>query len=316
MDMTAAGARLPAVSAGLPETTITGDMLDRFLGYCDVAAKSAQTYKKSLRPFFRWIAEHNITHPARADVMAYREELRATKKPTTTQAYITAVRLFFKWTERERLYPDIADGLKGARLDASHKRDALTPEQVKSVLEIARRDRSLTGLRNYALIALMFDCGLRTIEASRADVADLGTKGGRPVLYIQGKGHEEKGDFVKILPRVEMAIREYLRARGGKEGEPLFTSTDNNSTHGRRLSTNSISAIIKRAFIAAGFNSSRLTAHSTRHTAVTLALLGGDTLEEARQFARHKSIQTTLIYAHDLQREANQSEERIAAMIF
>lgn len=316
MDITAAGAKLPAVSAGLPETTITGDMLDRFLGFCDVAGKSKQTYKKSLRPFFRWIAARNIARPSRLDVMAYRDDLRATKKPTTTQAYITAVRLFFRWAAGEGLYPDIADHIKGAKLDASHKRDAFTAEQVKSILAAARHDRTITGLRNYALLTLMFSGGLRTIEASRADVSDLRAKGGRPVLFIQGKGHEEKGEFIKLLPPVEMAIREYLGARGAKDGEPLFTSTDNNSAHGRRLSTNSISAIIKRAFIAAGFNSPRLTAHSTRHTAVTLALLGGDTLEEARQFARHKSVQTTLIYAHDLEREANPSEERIAAMIF
>lgn len=54
-------------------------------------------------------------------------------------------------------------------------------------------DRStLTGKRDYALIALLVTCGLRTIEAHRANIEDLRTLGDMTVLYIQGKGKDEK----------------------------------------------------------------------------------------------------------------------------
>lgn len=51
----------------------------------------------------------------------------------------------------------------------------------------------------------------------------------------------------------------------------------------------------------AGFNPPRLTAHSLRHTAMTLALKGGATLQQVQQFARHRLIETTLHYAHNLE---------------
>lgn len=312
---TAAGAL--ETSAAMPQRTtdITGDMLADFLGYCDVSEKSRQTYRKSLRPFFRWIADNHITRPQYRDILAYKDAMKDGRKPTTVQAYITAVKLFFSWAEIEGLYPDVARHIKGARLDREHKKDALTAPQVKDVMRIAGRDKTLTGLRNRAMLMLMFACGLRCVEVARANTDDIAAQGGIPVLYVQGKGHEERAEFVKLPAPVEKAVRDYLAARKAEAGEPLFVS-DSNNNQGGRLRTNAISLIIKRAFAAAGLVSPRLTAHSTRHTAVTLALLAGDTIQEAAQFARHKNIGTTQIYAHNLSRLANPSENRIAAQIF
>lgn len=59
---------------------------------------------------------------------------------------------------------------------------------MKDVLRIAGRDKTLTGLRNRAMLGLMFSCGLRCVEVSRANVDDLAAQGGIPVLYVQGKG--------------------------------------------------------------------------------------------------------------------------------
>ena len=162
----------------------------------------------------------------------------------------------------------------------------------------------------------MFTGGLRTIEVSRANVEDLRTAGDSTVIYLQGKGHEEKTEYIKIAPEVEDAIRAYLNARGAvAPEEPLFVSTSNNSK-GKRISTRTISGIVKNALINAGYNSDKLTAHSTRHTAVTLALMGGQKLEEVQQFARHKNLATTLIYAHHIDRAKNNCEATIAKAIF
>ena len=178
------------------------------------------------------------------------------------------------------------------------------------------KEESIEGLRNYAILVLMFTGGLRTIEVSRANIEDLRTAGDNTVLYIQGKGHEEKTDYIKLMPEVEDAIRAYLKARGASDNkEPLFTSLSNNSK-GARISTRSVSGIDKEALVNAGFNSDKLTAHSTRHTAVTLALMGGQSLQEVQQFARHTNIATTQIYAHNLDRAKNQCEATIAKAIF
>ena len=302
-------------TAIVAQKTITEDLFTSFIEYLDASPKTVETYTRAVRQFFKYIYENEINQPTREDVIAYREYLKDTHKPTTVQNYIVAVRLFFQWTEQEGLYPNVAEHIKGAKLDKNHKKDYLTSRQVKKVLETAREE-SLQGLRDYAILALMFTGGLRTIEVSRANVEDLRTAGDSEVLYLQGKGHEEKTDYIKLMPEVEDAIRAYLKARGAVEPtEPLFTSTSNNSK-GARISTRTVSGIVKTALKNAGYDSDKLTAHSTRHTAVTLALMGGQKLEEVQQFARHKNLATTLIYAHNIDRAKNNCEATIAKAIF
>jgi site-specific recombinase XerD len=74
--------------------------------------------------------------------------------------------------------------------------------------------------------------------------------------------------------------------------------------------------IIKGRMKAAGFDSERLTAYGLRHTAITQALLVGSPLQEVQQFARHSSINTTQIYAHNLDRLQSSCEANIVSVIF
>ena len=302
-------------TAIVTQRAITIDLFTSFIEYLDASPKTVETYTRAIRQFFKYVQEKGISQPTREDIIAYREYLKGSHKPTTVQNYIVAVRLFFQWTEQKGLYPNVAEHIKGAKLDKNHKKDYLTSRQVKKVLETAKEE-SLQGLRDYAILALMFTGGLRTIEVSRANIEDLRIAGDSEVLYLQGKGHEEKTDYIKLIPKVEDAIRVYLKARGTLDPtEPLFTSTSNNS-RGDRISTRTISGIVKNALKNAGYDSDKLTAHSKRHTAVTLALMGGQKLEEVQQFARHKNLATTLIYAHNLDRAKNNCEATIAKAIF
>lgn len=291
------------------------NLYESFFRFIDVKEKSISTYKRALRQFFKYMSENGIVHPTREDVINFRESLRADHKPTTIQAYIVAVRLFFSWTSQIGKYPNIADHIKGAKISAGHKKDYLTAKQVKKVL--SKIDTStLQGKRDYAIFALMVTCGLRTIEVSRADIEDITTKGAGTVLYIQGKGRDEKTDYAKLPIEVEDAIREYLKARGSVDiKSPLFASTSHNSTGGR-LSTRTVSGVVKACLKNAGFDSPRLTAHSLRHSTATINLLEKGNLEETQQLLRHTNINTTMVYLHHIQRENNRSEERVASAIF
>lgn len=293
--------------------TVNGDLLTRFISFVDAKPRTIETYGRAIRQFFAYMESVGTTQPTREDVISYRESLRENHKPATIQAYITALRLFFRWTAQEGLYPNIADHVKGAKISREHKRDYLTGGQVQEIM--GGIDRSTTrGLRDYAIFALAVTGGLRTIEITRADVADMRPAGGEMALYIQGKGRDEKAEYVKLAQPVERAIRDYLQSRGDATG-PLFTSTSRNNA-GERMTTRSVSAIIKDCMKAAGYDSDRLTAHSLRHTAATLNLLGGGSLEETQQLLRHENISTTMIYAHALERANNRSEARIASAIF
>lgn len=293
---------------------IDNTLLKRFLEYLDASEKTVQTYTRALRQFFKFLYENNITQPQRTDVLAFRDNLKDKgRKPTTIKSYIVAVRLFFQWTNQEDLYPNIAEKIKGAKLDQAHKKDYLTVDQIKDVLNNIDTS-TLTGARDYAIILLMVTGGLRTIEVSRADMDDMRNVGNSPALYIQGKGREEKTEYVKLPLQVFKAIGRY-REMLEKQYDVLFVSTSNNNK-GQRLTTRSISGIVKKRLKEAGYTSNRLTAHSLRHTAGTLNLMNGGTLEETQQLLRHSNINTTMIYLHHLERENNQSEKRIADALF
>ena len=68
------------------------------------------------------------------------------------------------------------------------------------------------------------------------------------------------------------------------------------------MTTRAVSGIAKAALRDAGIDSTRITAHSLRHTAVTLSLVGGASVQEAQALARHADISTTMTYAHNLER--------------
>lgn len=291
-------------------------VITRFTSFLDVAPLTVRAYSSGIKQFAKYISVTGIKNPVRDDVMSFKKELEIQgKKPATIALYISALKRFFAWTETEGIYKNIAVGVKAPKLSKGHKKDCFTGAQVKSILSGIDRS-NLEGLRNYAIMGLMTTCGLRTVEVTRATIEDLRTVGGVPVLYIQGKGKNEKTDFVKIPDQVETALRAYFKARGEiQTNEPLFTSISKRN-RGSQLTTRSISGIAKTAMINAGFNSSRLTAHSLRHTAVTLALLGGQDLSDVQAFARHSSINTTMIYNHAVNRMQSQCENLIANYIF
>ena len=298
------------------QQTIDITLFERFIAYLDSSQKTIETYTKAIRQLFNYFSLNGITRPTREDIIAFRDELKASgHKPTTVQNYITATKLFFKWTAQERIYPNIAEHIKGAKLNREHKKDYLTSRQVKTILEAVERN-TVKGLRDYAMLTLMITGGLRTIEVVRADISDLRNIGECTALFVQGKGREEKTEYIKISPEVERAIRTYLTKRGSKdESEPLFTSTSNNNA-GQRLTTRTVSEIVKDRLKSAGYDSNRLTAHSLRHTAVTLSLLAGKDITEVQQFARHSNIATTMIYNHALDKAKNSCSEAIAKAIF
>lgn len=294
---------------------ITEDLYSRYIAYIDAKPKTIESYTRALRQFFTYTQTHGISTPTREDIIAYRDYLKIDHKPTTVQNYITALRQFFKWTEQEGIYKNVADNIKGARISNEHKKDYLSGRQVKGILDEISLEAEI-GKRDYAIFALMVTGGLRTVEVTRANVGDLRTLGDSTVLYIQGKGRDEKTDYVKLPHPVEQAIRTYLKGRKGIQDEqPLFTSTSNNN-RGGRVSTRTISGIVKGRLVEAGHNSERLTAHSLRHTAATLNLLNGGSLEETQQLLRHTNINTTMIYVHSMNRAKNPSEARIANAIF
>ena len=292
------------------------DLFNQFVIFIDATPNTIRTYRGSLKQWFIYLRQNQIIQPTAETVRQYRDHLQVTgKKATTVKNYIIAVKRFFAWTEEAGLYPNIAKFIKSGHLSKSFKKDYLTGSQARQILNHVDRS-TLKGKRDYAMLVTMLTMGLRTIEVTRANIEDIRIKGNTTVLYVQGKGHNEKDDLIRMPQHVESAIRDYLSVRRAKDlSEPLFTSTSNHNANGR-MTTRSIRRVVKTAFISAGYDSPRLTAHSTRHTAATLSLLNGATLQQTQELLRHRNIGTTEVYAHNIDAMTNPAANDVEEAIF
>lgn len=243
-------------------------------------------------------------------------------KPNTVKAYLRSVCQFFRWTAANNYYPNIADNIHAPKVDnTAHKKDHFTPAQVLTIENSitqkaqeaitgagsARKDtagrvqRSTEqGKRLLAMYSLAVNCGLRTIEISRANVRDIVVMGGQATMFIWGKGHSEPDQRKPLAPEVYAAVKDYLQSRTDRPtgSSPLFVSTGNRSK-GQRIDPTTISKMLKEAMRNAGFDSDRLTAHSLRHsTGTAIQSLTGD-LMQTQKYMRHANPMTTEIYIHE-----------------
>ena len=286
--------------------------VERFLQSLDIKNSSKETYKRQLKAFICWGTAAHTIDLSRQELMRYKEYLQEKKALSALSigGYLTAVRRFFEWLESEKVYPNIAKGIKGPKRKRGFRKDILTLEQVKELLISIDRS-TLDGKRDYALLNLMIRTGLRTIEIARALKEDITRQAGQPILLIHGKGRDSKDEIVLLTENTLGPIREYLASRGKvREQDPIFAS-HSTKNKGKKLTTRSVSRIAKNRLRAINIDDNRLTAHSLRHTAITFSLLAGATPQEARAMARHADINTTLIYAHNINRIEQAPERKI-----
>ena len=274
-------------------------LVDTFINSQDVKESSKSTYRRTLKQYFSWIYKngYSLNEITRQHVLEYKNELlNKGKSSLTVGSYITVVRKFYEWTESNKIYPNVAKGVKSpTRIQAFRKRP-LSVEQINRLLDYF----SNKDIRDYAIVNLLLRTGLRTIEVVRANVEDITFKGSQRVLLIQGKGRVDKDNFVILTDKTFEPIRRYLDTRGKVSGsEPLFISNSNNSK-GNRLTTRTISYIVKEGLKEIGLDERCFTAHSLRHTTAVNILIGGGTLEMVQFTLRHTNPSTTQIYTSTL----------------
>jgi len=303
---------IQVVSGEIVSDNTPAGRAEDFLRSLDVSERSRATYTRSLKQFIGWLADtgRNTLQLQREDILAYKEYLQSSKSAYTVTLYLTSVRKLYQYLESQKVYPDITRGIKGSKKPRGFRKDTLSQNQLREVLD-SMELKSLEGQRDYAMFNLMARTGLRAIEISRALVGDIRQETGQPVLWIQGKGRDSKDDFVILTPEALEPIKSYLKARGRvKKDEPLFCSHSDRN-RGEDLTTRSVSRIIKQALRGVGLDDSRLTAHSLRHTAISLSIQGGASLQQAQAMARHSDSKTTLVYFHNLERISSGAEKCI-----
>lgn len=300
----------------LPPRNFPVNAVEDFFTFLQTSEKTRETYRINLKPFFLFLQSNGTTSPTKGTVINYVNSLvEAGKKPATVAGYLSAVKALFRYLEEAGVYADIARNVKAPKQSKKFKKKALSVGQARETLATFDRETA-TGKRDFAIYLLMLCNGLRTVEVSRLLVKDMEVVDGATVLAVQGKGRTEKDSYAVLSGETEKAVRDYLATRGELKADyPLFASTSNNNK-GQALTTHTISAIAKKALRGAGYNDEMLTAHSLRHTAVTLGIKGGASLEQASTFARHTSIATTMIYNHTLSELENPVSRLVEGLVF
>jgi len=295
-------------------TTAGQAEIDEYLNYLDVNRKTKNNYFNALKSFTLFLSDNDIHQVTRQSILDYKEYLHQNKKNSTANTYLVAIKSFFNYLEKKHNTENPTADIKNFKTDKTFKKDIITPDQIKSIIHSLPANNE-EDRRNKAIFILLVFTGLRTIELERANVEDLRLIGNASyVLDIQSKGSTQKNDLVKVSNYPLSVLQNYLEERGATPGEPLFVSVSDRCKN-KRLSSQMISRIIKAIFKNNNLDSERLTAHSLRHTAITLAIESGAKIHEVKAMARHSNIETTMIYVHQLDRLKNSAEDQLASFL-
>ena len=209
---------------------------------------------------------------------------------------------------------DITESIKNERIKNQISKPILTIDQAKHLLLHTKKIRKyIWHYRDHAMIYLMITTGMRSIEIRRARIKDLRVVNNQLILYVQGKGRNSADEFVKISKGVKEALNDYLNKR--KDKNPYLFISHSKRSDIPYLSRTFFIRMFKRVLKDTGLEDTGITPHSLRHTAATLNLLRGASLEATKRFMRHASMSSTLIYSHHISRLKDDSENQIERFI-
>ena len=254
-------------------------------------------YKRDLIRYAEFLVEQGILSLDRIDhdtVIAYEAQLvEARFAPATIERRMSVLKGFHRFLVRENMTAkNPTESLHLPKVPSALP-DVLSIEQVDAILSQPLDDNGV-GLRNRALLEVLYGCGLRVSELTGLDrgnvlldegfVRVLGKGGKERIAPIAGTAHEALSDYLKrgrnelVKPYAKPTAAVFLNARGG------------------RLTRQSVHAVVAKAGLTIGVKN--LHPHTLRHSFATHLLGGGADLRVIQEILGHSDISTTQIYTH------------------
>ena len=316
------------------DTSNNPELLNSFLEYMTVILNKSENtvkeYNYDLSHFLKFIMYHfNLTDEEEIkniniknitldtikrikleDIHAFLFYLTNTyhSKSATRARKIASIRVFFKYLTNTKRLLDI-DPTIGLETPKQEKRlpKYLSLENSKKLLEVTKNEDNDYKERDYAIITLFLNCGMRLSELVGINLKNIDFSENK--LTVIGKGNKER--TIYLNKACVNAVNEYLKVRphdGVKfdSRDALFLSKRK-----ERISNRMVQEIVKRELARAGLDINKYSVHKLRHTAATLMYQYGDVDIRALQvLLGHQSISTTQIYTHVENEQVRDAVER------
>lgn len=284
----------------------TSELLLDYIEHLEVeggrSAKTAENYRLYLERFVDFSNDTPVGKITTELVRKYRLWLNRYKNDqddslaTITQSYhLIALRGFLSYLSKRdiaSLSPEKIELPKISRKQVTF----LHFDEISRMIDAIPLD-SEVGLRDRAIIELLFSSGLRVSELVNLNRNHVNTK--RREFMVRGKGQKDRPVF--IGEAAAMHVEEYLKARFDNL-PPLFLSYSRNNISSRtgdyrRLTSRSIQRIVSQYAKLAGITK-HVSPHTMRHSFATDLLMNGADLRSVQSMLGHSNISTTQVYTH------------------
>ncbi len=273
-----------------------------------LAASTAYTRERGLQGFIQWVDERGIRHPGevtRPVLQRYQRHLYLHRKKDgqaltlgTQHSRLMSVVAFFKWLTREgHILSNPAADLDMARPRLQLPRVLLSVQDVQNVLNAipthdAHSGTTLRGIRDRAMLEVLYSSGLRKGELMRLALGEIDTERGT-VLVRQGKGRKDR--LVPLGERAAAWVQRYLL-----EVRPQLLVADTQtlflSDWGEPWESDRLFRVVRGYLRIAGIEGGNC--HAFRHACATHMLEGGADIRHIQRMLGHSQLNTTEIYTH------------------
>ncbi len=246
------------------------------------------------------------------DIHAFLSYLTNTyhSKATTRARKVSSIRVFFNYLSAKANLIEInpAQNLETPKLDKRLPK-YLSLEDSQKLLNVTSNEDNRNYKRDYAIITLFLNCGMRLSELVGININDIDFSDCK--MTVIGKGNKERDVYLnKACMR---AIKDYIDVRP-KDG--IKTDKKNSkqalflSERKERISNRTVQYIVEKELLSAGLDTKKYSVHKLRHTAATLMYQYGNVdIRALQEVLGHESISTTEIYTHVANQQARNAVE-------
>lgn len=260
-----------------------------------LAENTVEAYMRDLRQFAHFILRQYDVAPADVEpemVQRYLQWLYQKGREKTSQARaLSGIKSFFAFLMlSDRIEASPAEFIQMPRI-GRHLPEVLSTAEIDRIIAAAAAAPSQTkGLRDSAMLEVLYSCGLRVSELTSLRLQDLFF--GEGYIRVVGKGDKQR--LVPVSATARDRIQRYLEVRKGRRAgeEILFLNN-----RGQRISRVMVFTLLKKAAQNAGIDKP-VSPHTFRHSFATHLLEGGASIRQVQEMLGHESILTTEIYTH------------------